>query len=110
MGSPSGQDGAGWRSWYGWALAGIAGAALLAAALWLCVVVLPQRLYPPLSAADLAGLSPAEQAERREGRDTLQNDAPYQLAVGPGSPAGPGRRRGWCWGHLAAGPDRPRAA
>ncbi len=58
-----------------WALAGVAGAALLAAALWLCVAVLPQRLYPPLLSADLAGLSPADRAARREGRDKLQNDA-----------------------------------
>jgi hypothetical protein len=33
------------RRWLRWTLAGIAGAVLLAAALWLCVAVLPQRLY-----------------------------------------------------------------
>jgi len=38
-------------------LAGIAGVALLATALWLCVAVLPQRLYPPLS-GELAKPSP----------------------------------------------------
>jgi hypothetical protein len=58
-----------------WTLAGIAGAALLGAALWLCVAVLPQRLYPPLSNADLAELSLADRAERREGHAKLQNDA-----------------------------------
>ncbi len=43
--------------------------------LWLCVAVLPQRLYPPLSNAELARLSAADQAARREGRAKLQNDA-----------------------------------
>ncbi|HZD69693.1 MAG TPA: pentapeptide repeat-containing protein [Actinomycetes bacterium] len=60
-------------------LAGIAGTALLVIALWLCVAVLPQRLYPPLSNADLAGLSPADQAARREGRAKVQNDARTSL-------------------------------
>jgi hypothetical protein len=70
------------RRWLGWTLAGIAGAAVVAAALWLCVVVLPQRLYPRLSNADLAGLSAADQAARREGRDKLQNDARTTLLQG----------------------------
>jgi hypothetical protein len=46
MNSPTSQDGTGERRWLRWTLAGIAGAALLGAALWLCVAVLPQRLYP----------------------------------------------------------------
>jgi hypothetical protein len=75
-------DRPGRRRWLGWALAGVAGAALLAAALWLCVTVLPQRLYPPLSSADLAGLSPADRAARREGREKLQNDARTTLLQG----------------------------
>jgi uncharacterized protein YjbI with pentapeptide repeats len=82
MSSPASQDHAGRRRWLGWALAGIVGAALLATALWLCVAVIPQRLYPPLSNAELAGLSPAEQAARREGRDKLQNDARTTLLQG----------------------------
>jgi hypothetical protein len=73
--SPTSQDRKGRLRWLNWTLAGIAGAALLAIALWLCVAVLPQRLYPPLSNADLAGLSPADRAARREGRDKLQSDA-----------------------------------
>jgi uncharacterized protein YjbI with pentapeptide repeats len=75
MRSPTSQDRTNRRRRLGWTLAGIAGAALLATALWLCVAVLPQRLYPSLSNADLAGLSPADQAARREGRDKPQNDA-----------------------------------
>jgi hypothetical protein len=75
MRSPASQDRTSQRRWLGWAAVGVAGAALLAAALWLCVTVVPQRLYPSLSNADLAGLSPADWAARREGRDKLQNDA-----------------------------------
>jgi uncharacterized protein YjbI with pentapeptide repeats len=82
MRSPTSQARAGRRRWLGWLLAGVAAAALLAAALWLCVAVLPQRLYPPLSSANLAGLSSAERAERREGRDRLQNDARTTLLQG----------------------------
>jgi hypothetical protein len=83
MKSPTSQDRTGWRRWLRWTLAGVvAGAALLATALWLCVAVLPQHLYPPLSNADLAGLSPADQAARREGRDKLQNDARTTLLQG----------------------------
>jgi Pentapeptide repeats (8 copies) len=63
-------------------LAGIAVVAVLAAALLLCVWVLPHRWYPPLSNADLPGLSPADQAARREGRDRLQNDARTTLLQG----------------------------
>jgi hypothetical protein len=63
-------------------LAVVVGATLLAAALWLCVAVLPQRLYPPLSDADLTGLSPADQAARHEGRDRLQNDVRTTLLRG----------------------------
>ncbi len=44
MKSPTSQDGTGRRRWLSWTLAGIAGTALLAAALWLCVAVLPQGL------------------------------------------------------------------
>jgi Pentapeptide repeats (8 copies) len=54
----------------------------LATALWLCVALLPRKLYPSLSASDLAGLNPAEQAERREGRDRLQNDTRTTLLQG----------------------------
>ncbi len=75
MKSPASQDRTGRRRWLRWMLASIAGAVLLAAALWLRIAVLPQHLYPPLSDADLAGLSPADRAARREGRDRLQNDA-----------------------------------
>ena len=82
MSQPTSQDPAGRRRWLSWALVGVAGAALLAAALWLCVVVLPQRLYPPLSKADLAGLSPADQGARREGRAKIQNDARTTLLQG----------------------------
>jgi hypothetical protein len=57
MRSPTSQDRMGRRRWLRWTLAGVAGAALLATALWLCVAVLPQRLYPPLSDAYLARLS-----------------------------------------------------
>jgi hypothetical protein len=60
-----------------WALVGVAGAAL-----WLCVAVLPQRLYPPLSNADLAGLSPTDQTGRREGRAKVQTDARTTLLQG----------------------------
>jgi uncharacterized protein YjbI with pentapeptide repeats len=80
---PSASQGrAGWRRWLGWSLAGVAGAAVLTTALWFCIAVLPQRLYPPLSNADLAGLSPADQAARREGRAKLQNDARTALLQG----------------------------
>jgi uncharacterized protein YjbI with pentapeptide repeats len=75
MRPPASPDHTSRRRWLSWTLAGVAVAALLAAALWLCVAVLPERLYPPQSDADLAGLSPADQAARREGRDKLQNDA-----------------------------------
>jgi len=50
--------------------------------MWLCVAVLPQRVYPPLSNADLAGLSRPDQAARREGRDKLQDDARTTLLQG----------------------------
>jgi hypothetical protein len=76
------QDGRGRRRLLSWTLAGVAGAALLGTALWLCVAVLPQHLYPPLSNADLAGLSPADRSARREGRDKLQNDARTTLLQG----------------------------
>jgi uncharacterized protein YjbI with pentapeptide repeats len=56
-------------------LASTGGAVVLGTVLWLCVAVLPQRLYPPLSNGDLAGLSAADRAARREGRAKLQNDA-----------------------------------
>jgi hypothetical protein len=82
MKSPAHQDRAGRRRWLSLTLAGVVGASLLAAALSLCVAVLPQRLYPPLSNADLTGLSPADQAARREGRDRLQNDARTTLLQG----------------------------
>jgi hypothetical protein len=75
MKSPTSQDRTRRRHWLSWTLVGIASAALVGAALWTCVAVLPQRLYPSLSNADLAGLSSADQAARREGRDKLQNDA-----------------------------------
>lgn len=79
MRSPTSQDRMGRRRWLRWTLAGVAGAALLATALWLCVAVLPQRLYPPLSDAYLARLSPADQAARREERAKIQNDARTSL-------------------------------
>jgi MFS family permease len=82
MRSPTSPDRTGRRRWLGWTLAGVVGTALVAGALWLCVALLPQRLYPPLSKADLAGLSPADQAARREGRDKLQNDARTTLLQG----------------------------
>src|SRR6266511_1617166 len=82
MRSPASQDRTGRRRWLSWTLAGVVGAALLAVALWLCVWVLPQRWYPPLSNADLVGLSPADQAARREGRDKLHNDARSTLLQG----------------------------
>src|SRR6266511_1547651 len=82
MRSPASQDRTGRRRWLSWTLAGVVGAALLAVALWLCVWVLPQRRYPPLSNADLVGLSPADQAARREGRDKLHNDARSTLLQG----------------------------
>jgi hypothetical protein len=82
MKSPASQDHASRRRWLSWAIAGVAAVALLGTALWLCVAVLPQRLYPPLSSADLAGLSPADRAARREGRDRLQNDARTTLLQG----------------------------
>jgi uncharacterized protein YjbI with pentapeptide repeats len=82
MRSSTSQDRAGPLRWFAWALAGVAGIALLAGALWLCIAVLPQRLYPSLSDADLARLSPADQAARREGRDKLQNDARTTLLQG----------------------------
>jgi hypothetical protein len=75
MRSPTSQDRVGGGRRFSWTLAGIAGAVLLPTALWLCVEALPQHLYPSLTDADLAGLSPADQAARREGRDKLQNDA-----------------------------------
>jgi uncharacterized protein YjbI with pentapeptide repeats len=75
MNSPTSQNHVVRRRRLRWALAGVAGAALLATALWLCIAVLPQRLYPSLSDADVAGLSPADRAARREARDKLQNDA-----------------------------------
>jgi hypothetical protein len=46
-----------------WWLFGLLGAALLAVALWVCIAVLPPRLYPPLTATELAGLMAAEKAE-----------------------------------------------
>jgi hypothetical protein len=82
MMSPNSQDHESRRHLLIRALAGVAGAALLATALWLCVAVLPQRLYPPLSTADLAGLPPADQAARREGRAKIQNDARTTLLQG----------------------------
>jgi Pentapeptide repeats (8 copies) len=82
MRSPASQEGTNGRPWFNWTLAGVATAALVAVALWLCIAVLPQHLYPPLSNADLAGLSPADQAARREGRDKLQNDARTTLLQG----------------------------
>jgi hypothetical protein len=82
MRPPTSQDNPGRRRWLSLALVGVAGVVLLAAALWLFVAVLPQRLYPPLSNAELAGLSPADQAARREGRDKLQNDARTTLLQG----------------------------
>jgi Pentapeptide repeats (8 copies) len=82
MRSTTSQDRTGRRRWLSWALVGVAGTALLVTALWLCVAVLPQRLYPPLSDADLTGLSPADRAARREGRDKLQNDARTTLLQG----------------------------
>ena len=81
MRSPS-QDHMGQPRWLNWALASVVAILLLAAALWLCVVVLPRYLYPTLSNADLAGLSPADRAARREGRDKLQNDARTTLLQG----------------------------
>jgi hypothetical protein len=69
----------------GWVLTVLAGLGLLGLALWLCVVVLPARLYPPLTNQDLAGLSPAERAERVEGQRTLQNDARTTLLQGLGA-------------------------
>jgi hypothetical protein len=47
MNSPTSQDRTSRRRWLSWTLVGVAGAALLAVALWLCVAVVPQRLYPP---------------------------------------------------------------
>src|SRR5512133_950244 len=82
MKSPTHQDRASRRRWLSLTLAVVVGATLLAAALWLCVAVLPQRLYPPLSDADLTGLSPADQAARHEGRDRLQNDVRTTLLQG----------------------------
>jgi uncharacterized protein YjbI with pentapeptide repeats len=72
----------GWRRRLGWSLAGVAGVALLATALWICIAVLPQLLYPPLSNADLSELSAADQAARREGRAKVQNDARTTLLQG----------------------------
>jgi hypothetical protein len=119
MKSPAHQDRAGRRRWLSLTLAGVVGASLLAAALSLCVAVLPQRLYPPLSNADLTGLSSADQAVRREGRDRLQNDARTTLlqglaallVFGGADPAGrPHRARTRPDGRLAASRAGPGAA
>jgi hypothetical protein len=40
-----------------------------------CLAFLPSRLYPSLVDRELAGLTPAERAERIEGQRRLQNDA-----------------------------------
>lgn len=82
MRSFTSRDDPGRRRALAWAVAGVATVTLLATALWLCVAVLPRKLYPSLSASDLTGLNPAEQAERREGRDRLQNDTRTTLLQG----------------------------
>jgi hypothetical protein len=47
MSPPASQDGTGRHRWLCRALAGIAGAVMLAAALWLCVAVLPNACFRP---------------------------------------------------------------
>jgi len=51
------------------------GVAVLAVVLWVCISVLPYRLYPDLTDGDLVGLDPVPRAERIEGQRRLQNDA-----------------------------------
>jgi hypothetical protein len=73
MRSTTGQDRAGRRCWLRWALAGAAAAALLGAALWLCVAALPHlhlsaaadRLWVPSHSSDQELVDGPKQARDR---------------------------------------------
>jgi hypothetical protein len=68
--------------WVFWSTAAVVGIAFLIVMLWICIVIAPVRLYPPLTNRDLAGLTRAQRAERVEGRDKVQNDVRTTLLQG----------------------------
>ena len=63
----------------GWIAVGAAAALVLVILLWVCIAVIPQRLYPALTDAQLPRVSDqvteANRVELREARLKLQNDA-----------------------------------
>jgi hypothetical protein len=70
----------------GWIAGGAAVMLVLTIMLWACIGVIPQRLYPPLTDAQLPTVSDrvtyADRIELREARLKLQNDARTTLLQG----------------------------
>lgn len=79
MRSTTGQDRAGRRRWLRWALAGAAVAALLGAALWLCVAALPHLHLS--AAADRLWVPPGSSDQESWWTDPSKHATEFRLAV-----------------------------